>query len=201
MLIAITDDNIDVRATPHQTAHCKYCNGEVISKCGDINVWHWAHKVKCIYESEPETEWHIKWKSIAENNGLEIEYKIKDHITDAIDHKNRICYEFQHSPITKFEIMRRALTYKSLGYTPCWIFDYRVKIDSEQLILTYIKSNNIVKFQQKWNKKTITDVFRDTSTVYGKKYFDVGNRLINIQKLYENGNGWGYVIDSEGIFL
>ena len=37
-------DNQKREATPNTEAICPVCNSEVISKCGDIKVWHWAHK-------------------------------------------------------------------------------------------------------------------------------------------------------------
>jgi competence protein CoiA len=42
---------------------CPGCGGEVRAKCGEILVWHWAHiNADCDPWSEPETEWHRKWK-------------------------------------------------------------------------------------------------------------------------------------------
>jgi len=42
---------------------CPGCGGEVRAKCGEIVSWHWAHiNADCDPWSEPETEWHRKWK-------------------------------------------------------------------------------------------------------------------------------------------
>jgi len=42
---------------------CPGCGGEVRAKCGEIVSWHWAHiNADCDSWSEPETEWHRKWK-------------------------------------------------------------------------------------------------------------------------------------------
>jgi competence CoiA-like predicted nuclease len=42
---------------------CPGCAGEVRAKCGEIVSWHWAHiNADCDPWSEPETEWHRKWK-------------------------------------------------------------------------------------------------------------------------------------------
>lgn len=42
---------------------CPGCRGEVRAKCGEIVSWHWAHiNADCDLWSEPETEWHRKWK-------------------------------------------------------------------------------------------------------------------------------------------
>jgi hypothetical protein len=46
-----------------QIGICPGCNGEVRAKCGEIVSWHWAHiSADCDPWSEPETEWHRKWK-------------------------------------------------------------------------------------------------------------------------------------------
>ena len=43
---------------------CPGCGGEVRAKCGEIVSWHWAHiNADCDPWSEPETEWHRKWKA------------------------------------------------------------------------------------------------------------------------------------------
>lgn len=42
---------------------CPGCKGQVRAKCGEIVSWHWAHiNADCDLWSEPETEWHRKWK-------------------------------------------------------------------------------------------------------------------------------------------
>ena len=58
-------DNVRIRAEPNITANCDVCGKEVISKCGNIKVWHFAHKVSadCDSWSEEETQWHKDWKN------------------------------------------------------------------------------------------------------------------------------------------
>ena len=52
---------------------CPYCSGDVRSKCGEINVWHFAHKHldRCDYWKEHESEWHLKWKSWFDKENVE----------------------------------------------------------------------------------------------------------------------------------
>lgn len=51
-------------ATPNAFGSCLLCKGRVRAKCGEIVSWHWAHKFKdCDSWSEPESEWHLGWKS------------------------------------------------------------------------------------------------------------------------------------------
>ena len=33
-----------IEAIPHKRAKCPLCGEEVLSKCGEVKMWHWAHK-------------------------------------------------------------------------------------------------------------------------------------------------------------
>jgi len=198
MLIAKDLDNNKVLPSPKMSAICPHCEQEVLSKCGDINVWHWAHLISCPFEYERETEWHKLWKDRAVSFGLELEHMFVRHITDAIDHKKKVCYEFQYSPISRIEMVSRVIHYKTFNYSTKWIFDYKEKKDSDQLIISHV-NNLVVKFQQKWAKRTITDLFEGKSILFGVIYFDTGDDIILVRKLYENGNGWGYIVTPQHI--
>lgn len=58
-------NNKKIHASPKSIAKCPICKEPVIAKCGDINIWHWAHKSKkdCDPWAEPESLWHINWKN------------------------------------------------------------------------------------------------------------------------------------------
>ncbi|CAG0948985.1 MAG: competence protein CoiA family protein [Candidatus Methanoperedens sp.] len=184
-----------IRASKNIIATCPHCNSELIARCGAINVDHWSHKVECLYNTEYDNEWHIKWKNIALGYNLKVEKRIGYHITDAIDTINKYCYEFQHSPIATSEILSRVNQYLSRGYKTIWIFDYHEKYDDDSLLLKH--SDGIIKFKQKWAKRVITTLFegksRDNEEACGQLYFDIGDSslIILVKKLYSNGNGWG----------
>lgn len=57
-------NNVKLKATSKDRANCSLCNKEVIAKCGEIKIWHWAHKsnIDCDDWFEPESEWHLNWK-------------------------------------------------------------------------------------------------------------------------------------------
>ena len=44
---------------------CPLCSGEVIPKCGNQRIHHWAHVSNKACDSwlEQETEWHRAWKN------------------------------------------------------------------------------------------------------------------------------------------
>lgn len=68
-------------AWPKLVGHCPVCCGEVIAKCGPVNVWHWAHKAaNCDTWAERDTQWHVDWQSRFPTDWCEI--PIGDHRAD-----------------------------------------------------------------------------------------------------------------------
>lgn len=196
-------NNRRIKPNPNMVAHCPFCKSEVRSKCGNINAWHWAHVAKpesCIYESM--SEWHIEHQLTAEKYGWEIEKHIGNRIADCVFKNNVI--EFQKSSISDQEILMRNINYDSHKMNIHWIFDYLDK--SEHLLLTFDMKNwtNIVKFKQLWAKKSIIVLFNyienNHKSIWGNVYFNFKpNEYIKIEKLYNNGNGWGKIINYETV--
>jgi hypothetical protein len=90
---------------------------QVLAKCGQINVHHWAHVVgeDCDPWSEPETPWHRKWKSF----GHLTEQTLANHRADIITSRGLVV-ELQHSGISVDEIREREAFY---GANLRWLFD------------------------------------------------------------------------------
>lgn len=118
MLYAIKDGK-RIEASTGLRATCPCCNGEVIAKCGDIYVWHWAHKheSECANWHEPETEWHKNWKECFPLKNREVLVINKEtgkrHIAD-IKLPNGLVIEFQNSPISSETISQRESFYKKM---------------------------------------------------------------------------------------
>lgn len=105
-------------ATPGAKGECPACGGELIAKCGEIVMWHWAHvSADCDSWAEPETEWHIKWKECFPLECREV--TVGSHRADVMVGAHAI--EFQHSPISANEIRQRENHYGSLT----WVIDGR----------------------------------------------------------------------------
>ena len=51
---------------PKLAGHCPACGAQMIAKCGQHILWHWAHKSRrhCDQWWEAETKWHRKWKAL-----------------------------------------------------------------------------------------------------------------------------------------
>ena len=120
-------------ATKGATAICQFCGSELIAKCGEIKIHHWAHKSKrnCDPWWENEGEWHRAWKNKFPTDWQEVihhdEYGEK-HIAD-VKTKNGWTLEFQHSFLKNEERKSRNAFYQKL----VWIIDgTRRKTDIKQ---------------------------------------------------------------------
>lgn len=97
---------------------CISCGSEMIAKCGDVKLHHWAHKGKrhCDPWWENETEWHRGWKNLFPEDWREVPSKDENgvkHIAD-IKRPDGFFIEFQNSAISIEEVESRNLFYKNL---------------------------------------------------------------------------------------
>lgn len=113
-----------MEAVKGRTGICSGCGAEVIAKCGEQKVHHWAHKGirHCDSWWESETEWHRIWKgnypaawqeiSMTDTSTNEI------HIADVCSNRGMVL-EFQHSHIDPIERRSRELFYNNM----IWVVD------------------------------------------------------------------------------
>lgn len=103
---------------------CPSCKKEVIAKCGDYRIKHWAHKGNrdCDPWRETETDWHREWKNLFPKEWQENIHTDSStgekHVADVKTDKGFII-EFQHSPIRPDEIKSREDFYKNM----VWVVD------------------------------------------------------------------------------
>ncbi|MGA1410364.1 MAG: competence protein CoiA [Prochlorotrichaceae cyanobacterium] len=102
---------------PRGKGICPQCKKEVFARCGEINIWHWAHQQNCDPWSEPETAWHLEWKDNFPEDWQEV--TIEDQATGAthrsdIQTPTGLVIEFQNSSISSFEIQERERFYKDM---------------------------------------------------------------------------------------
>jgi len=122
MLFAILDEQ-KMEPIPNTHARCPVCGGKVVSKCGEINVWHWAHlkDESCDTWYEPETRWHRNWKLTFGRENCEIKI-VKDdswHVADVLT-LGKLIIELQNSSIAKNIIREREEFY---GERMIWIIN------------------------------------------------------------------------------
>lgn len=103
---------------------CPNCGAELIPKCGDYKIHHWAHKgnKNCDPWQEQETEWHRAWKNNYPKEWQEVTAKDEatgeKHIADVRTLHNLVI-EFQHSFIDPEERTSRENFYKNM----VWVVD------------------------------------------------------------------------------
>lgn len=112
-------DNVKVEASKGAKGLCPVCNKEVIGKCGEVKINHWAHKSisDCDQWWENETEWHRAWKNLFPVEWQEIilpnEITGEKHVAD-IRTIHGLVIEFQHSKIAKQERISREKHYQRM---------------------------------------------------------------------------------------
>jgi hypothetical protein len=95
----------------------------MVARCGNVNIWHWAHKVRrtCDTWWENETEWHRAWKSNFPPDWQERVRHAADgerHIAD-VETPHGWVIELQHSPISPEERQSRDAFYRQV----VWVVD------------------------------------------------------------------------------
>jgi hypothetical protein len=117
-------NNIRTEATKGAKGICPGCGSELIARCGEHKINHWAHKGHrtCDPWWEPETEWHRSWKNNYPDDWQEIplpdEKTGEKHISDVCTSHNLVI-EFQHSHIDPHERTAREKFYKNM----VWVVD------------------------------------------------------------------------------
>lgn len=145
---------------------CPFCGSEVVAKCGNVRIHHWAHKSNkhCDHWWETEKEWHRNWKNLFPSDWQEIGRRDENgelHKADVLT-PHGLALEFQHSAIPREEVEIRTRFHKNI----CWVVDgLRLKTTLKQFKTALedghrLKSGNIpvhkvyfwdFKFIEKWS--------------------------------------------------
>jgi len=189
MLYAKDSGGRKVRATPLARAYCPNCGTKVLAKCGEINVWHWAHKGadQCDSWADRESDWHRHWKSLMPPEQVEIviEKNGERHVADIVT-KDGIIIELQSSHISPIEIEEREQFYDRM----VWLFDVSEAVSSGRLRLRGLR-NEYQTFRWQHPRKHIAYTTRTTWLDLDPSFGDV----FLLKKMYANTpcGGWGYL--------
>jgi competence protein CoiA len=113
-----------VEAFPGGRGTCRRCSGEVIAKCGNHRISHWAHRGirDCDSWAEKETDWHRAWKNKFPVECQEFiqhdEQSGEKHIAD-VRTPHGLVIEFQHSHLDPLERAARERFYGNM----VWVVD------------------------------------------------------------------------------
>jgi len=111
-------DGKKLEATHSATGICVGCGSDLIAKCGEVRIWHWAHKGSrhCDQWWENETEWHRGWKGHFPIEWQEIIHQAdvgERHIADVKTGQGWVL-EFQYSYLNPEERRARDAFYPKL---------------------------------------------------------------------------------------
>lgn len=197
-----------IKAIPKEKAICPLCNQQVISKCGEVKIWHWAHKsnLECDSFKEPETEWHFNWKDLFEKEFQEV--VIKEHRAD-IQNKKGLVIEFQNSPLSSDKINEREVYYTNFSNGMVWILNGDTIADN---FGCKNKKKNLYGFRKDATDKSYTRKFFNWKW-FPKSWFiadqpiyiDISSWnndiLFKIEKLYEDGKGYGIRVSKSAFIV
>jgi len=189
MLYAIDQSGKKTGARPGALGHCPACGAEMTPKCGDINVWHWAHKTESACDYEPETLWHSELKRMwAFENQEIVKTKLgQKRIADIITNSGTTI-EFQHSPISVRTVSAREYFWNKM----IWVFDARAAFDADRLTLN--DKDGYYTFRWKHARKVI-------AICNAPVYLDLGPYIFLIKKVYLGPPfaGWGRLYEHRGL--
>jgi competence CoiA-like predicted nuclease len=157
MIYAISTDGIKIKAIPNEIAICPICKSELKSKCGQLNIWHWAHKDLKDCDSwnyEPISEWHLKWQNYFGEEQREVLITKGDetHIADIVTEKGTII-EIQNSNISVDDIFDREVFYRDM----IWVLN---TVDFKHNL--YFKNFPPFPFEPVWKQYIQKQVHSDT---------------------------------------
>lgn len=177
---------------PNKQAFCPLCNGDVISKCGKIKTWHWAHKkaVECDAFGQTDTEWRNNWKTRFPFENQEI--PVNKHLADVLTDNNEVI-RFQDTKINSEGILMCEKIFGNM----IWIYNGEKHCDNF-IIDERIGSDDKVYYTFTWLRPI-------KSTIYTKKptFLDFGPKMFLFKKMYvkeEKYCGWGYFFDTDKFF-
>ncbi|MFK9079429.1 competence protein CoiA [Pseudomonas neuropathica] len=122
MEIALAD-GVRVLPSPGLQGRCQACGAPMTAKCGEQNVWHWAHKGRRVCDPwwENEGEWHRAWKRYFPEDYHEVvqhDLTGEKHIAD-VKLPSGLVIELQHSAMSPEEMRSREDFYGNM----VWIVD------------------------------------------------------------------------------
>ncbi len=142
------------RPLPGAVGRCPFCHSEMISRCGEVRVHHWAHKSKTDCDSwwETETDWHRNWKNEFPLRWQEQVFRDEAtgerHIAD-VHTLAGLTVEVQHSHLEPTERRAREAFYGNM----LWIVDGSRLEGNRKKIAQW--RNNLVEITQSQNRTNL----------------------------------------------
>ena len=195
MKFAIVDEGRST-AQPNDRGICLGCGNEVIARCGEKRVWHWAHKSsrECDIWWENETEWHRTWKEHFPEDWQEVVHPDPEggrHIADVKTNHGWVL-EFQHSYLKTDERRARDRFYQKR----MWVVDgTRRPTDRRQLEAAWIRGQSFGTNQQ-IRKVQIANcrLLEEWEESTGLVYFDMGDSDVIVWRVAKSHGSGAYLM-------
>jgi len=180
LIFALDKNGARIAASPGASGVCPACGTRLVTKCGSVVVWHWAHATSadCDPWSEPDSAWHRSWQDAVPP--ARRERIIGPHRADILA-ANGTIVELQHSYICQEEIAEREDFYGKM----IWLFD--ATGCSDRLFVRELAGRPYVTFRWMHPKKTIAACRKPVC-------LDLGSgRILRVGRIYTAApcGGWG----------
>lgn len=182
MLLALAPSGERIAAEPKAIGACPSCSSSLVTKCGSIVTWHWAHQARP--ECDPwweESEWHRTWKLDAAPESIEV--KMGPHRADIVGPRGVV--ELQHSYLAPDEILEREAFYGRM----VWLFDATTCADRIELR----PRDGFVTFRWRHPRRSI-------AFARAPLFLDLGaGALLHVRKIGTECpvGGWGYKMERD----
>jgi len=129
--------------------HCQECDGIMRFVNAMFKIKHFRHKVECPYETEPETQEHLRMKLYFKElyNNAELEVRVGKNLRRADVLVGDVVIECQHSPISVKEMVERTKDHNKYSKYVLWIFSSAFKNkkrrSSSEKFMYYLYGQNI----------------------------------------------------------
>jgi len=188
-------------ARPNLSGKCPVCGHSMVAKCGEVRIWHWAHKGKrqCDAWWENETEWHRHWKDRFPVQWQEVVHTGEDgekHIADVKTDEGWVI-EFQHSYLNPEERRSRDNFYPKL----VWVVDGTRRTNDRKQFSKVLKEGKRVgdspvvhihwweecRLLREWSDSNKHIFFDFGGGGLYWLFFKMGNRKVYVAPLYNTG--------------
>lgn len=148
-----------IEALPKLSGKCHICGCQTIAKCGEIRVWHWAHKGQmCDPWYEKETEWHRTWQDCFPSDCHEVQQEKngEKHIVDIKTHQGW-AIKFQYRHLKSEQRLERSTFYEKL----VWIVNGTRRDRDKAQFFKSLNSMTLVRME----KPCVWRVYLDECTI------------------------------------
>lgn len=106
---------------------CELCHARLNPKKGEVRIHHFAHEKgkRCDPWAQPMSEWHRAWQERFPKESREyvLERDGEQHRADVFLEEVGTVIEFQHSPLSYEDFIKRNDFYTGEGRSVIWLFD------------------------------------------------------------------------------